>query len=80
MIDLTPSVEIVAVHTPGAPLPQVSVDRDTVIVCPGRECSGQARLDGAGSDQGHRLWDEQLALVTPSILAPEVAAAIVGVA
>ncbi len=33
-------------------------------------------LDEAGSDQVRRLWDEQLTIVAPSVVAPEVAAAI----
>ncbi len=33
-------------------------------------------LDETGSDQVRRLWDEQLTIVAPSIVVPEVAAAI----
>ena len=32
--------------------------------------------DETGSDQVRRLWDEQLTIVAPSVVAPEVAAAI----
>ncbi len=33
-------------------------------------------LDEVGSEQVHQLWDQELAMLAPSILAPEVAAAI----